>query len=193
MNVFSKKACLRFLLCLGLTPFVACSTKVWRADDFDYQAIQGRGEAYFGKVIPEVSFGKNPTCRIEVGAYEALPKDWSTYELPMDGMVYFWGAAGRTSIHSISCYRNRNWMPKVVFTEQVPTFDNLGGGAVTYFGSLKVKIPDAEELPATRPGGPHRTLYETKDESESAWRTFNRQISDTAKLTLQKSVIRGMQ
>ena len=178
---------------LILLVVASCTSKVWRADDFDYQWVQGHGESFFGKVIADVTFGKNPTCRIEVGPYDALPEDWVTYELPIDGMAYFWGSVGRTSIHSISCYRNRNWMPKVVFTDQVPTFENIGGGTVTYFGTLKVKIPDAEELSSVRPEGPNRTKYETKDESDSAWRTFNRQITDTEKLKLQKSVIKGMQ
>lgn len=171
--------------------FGACAQKVWKADDFDYGYAQSHGESFFGKVIPEISFGRNPTCRIEIGAYDALPKAWKTYELPMDGMVYFWGNPGPTSIHSISCYRNRAWMPKVVFTEQVPTFENIGGGAITYFGTLTVKVPDAEELPSQRPAGPHRTEYQTKDEADSAWRTFHRQITDTQSLQLRKSVIKG--
>ena len=148
---------------------------------------------YFGRVLVEVNSGKKPTCRIETGPFDAEVKDWTQYELPPDGMVYLSEPAGQISIFSVSCYRNHAWMPKVVFIEKIPTFKHTASKHVTYFGTLRVKIKDAEELPSDRGKGPYHTDYKIEDDEKNARRTFQQQNGVDVSVPIQKNLLYGLQ
>lgn len=139
--------------------FCACERKVYKADHFDGITESQKEGAFFGRVIPEMKFGKKPGCRIEAAG--------KLYELPEDGMVYIWGPKGELAIDSIACYRNKNWLPKVVFFDRIPLFNNVGNGKLSYFGTLKVKIRDPEEIPAGV-HGPFKTEYTVTDEIDES-------------------------
>lgn len=139
---------------------LACSgPKIHKADSFD-SVTPANGEApFFGKIIPEVKFGKKPGCWVQFGK--------KTYELPEDGMVFLWGPQGETTLDSVACFRDHNWLPKVVFHDKTPLFQNVGKGKITYFGTLKVKVRDPDES-AFDAQGPLKTVYQVTDNLEEA-------------------------
>ena len=143
--------------------FTACSPKIYQADYFDSVGDGGGQAPFFGKIVPEVKFGKKPGCRVEIAS--------KTYELPEDGMVYLWGPKGEVTIDSIACFRNHNWLPKVVFNEKLALFQNVGDGKLSYFGTLRVKIRDPEEL-AAGARAPFVTEYTVGDNMEESERVL---------------------
>lgn len=160
--------------------FGACERKIFKADYFD-SVSEGKGQApFFGKIVPEVRFGKKPACRVEIAGKE--------YELPDDGMVYLWAPKGEVIVDSVSCFRDHNWLPKIVFTETLPLFQNVGDGKISYFGTLKVKVRDPEDI-APGAQGPFKTQYSVVDDMEASEQILRDNFSSLSGSKVEKHLI----
>lgn len=171
--------------------YSACAgPKVWRAADFD-EVTKEEGDLFYGRILPKVVSGKRPTCRVEINSYQRNGVvNAEMYELPPDGMVFFWGRKGTTWFGSLSCYRNKNWMPTVGFLEKLPTFVNKGGGKITYFGTVTVDVQDVDDLPARPTGGNRRytTTYSVSDDQAAATQILHSEFEWTREIPIEKSI-----
>lgn len=158
---------------------ISCSgKKTYKADDFEATG-PGNEAPFFGKIIPELKFGKKPGCLVEI--------EKKTYELPEDGMVYLWGPKGEVVIDSLACFRDHQWLPKVVFTEKVPLFQNVGGNRVSYFGTVRIHVRDPEDIPAGA-HGPFKTEYKITDEMAEASKLLRDNFPDFDRKRIHKSL-----